>query len=75
MKDWIYRNLKEHGNTLISQKTFIKYGGEKKILKDLKNHNLNCHIRKIQSEEFSHFNTLKVKIDYITYYIIEVIHE
>jgi hypothetical protein len=43
LKPYVYRNLREYGNTIISSKVYKRYG-EEAILTDLKKHGLECQI-------------------------------
>ena len=43
LKPYVYRNLREYGNTIISMKVYKRYGKET-ILKDLKEHGLECQL-------------------------------
>ena len=42
--EYVYKNLKKYGNTVISHDELVRYG-ESKIKKDLLNHGYNCTIR------------------------------
>lgn len=43
LKPYVYRNLREYGNTIISSKVYKRYG-EEAILTDLKRHGLECQM-------------------------------
>lgn len=42
--DYVYKNLKKYGNTVISHDELVRYG-ESKIKKDLLEHGYSCTIR------------------------------
>ena len=43
LKPYVYKNLREYGNTIISSKVYKRYG-EEAILTDLKKHGLECQM-------------------------------
>ncbi len=50
IKDYVYRNLRLYGNSLIPNKTYEKYG-ERLILKELKEKGYDCELRVVESVE------------------------
>ena len=50
IKDYVYRNLRLYGNSLIPNSTYEKYG-ERLILKELKEKGYDCDLRVVESVE------------------------
>lgn len=50
IKDYVYKNLRLYGNSLISNSTYEKYG-ERLILNELKKNGYDCNLKVVESVE------------------------